>query len=57
MDTNLRGDDPRRWGHSLANLAELLIAVLDAAEARSVSSTPRHRRSWSSSVSEWTSWS
>ncbi len=36
MDTNLRGDDPRRWGHSLANLAELLIAVLDAAEARSV---------------------
>ena len=28
--------DPGRWGHSLVNLAEILIPCLDAAEARSV---------------------
>jgi methyltransferase family protein len=36
MDTSLRGHDPGRWGHSLANLAELVIPVLDAAEVRSI---------------------
>jgi|SRR5579875_145422 len=29
-------NDPGRWGHSLANLAELWVAALDAAQARSV---------------------
>jgi hypothetical protein len=36
MDTNLRGHDPGRWGHSLANLAEILIPILDAAQVRSI---------------------
>lgn len=29
-------NDPARWGHSLANLAEILLGCLDASEARSV---------------------
>jgi Methyltransferase domain len=36
MDTNLRGDDPDRVGHSLANLTEVLFPLLDAAGASSV---------------------
>ncbi len=36
MDTNLRGHDPGLWGHSLANLAEILLPLLDAVKARSV---------------------
>jgi SAM-dependent methyltransferase len=36
MTDQLRGNDPGRWGHSLANLAEILIPLLDAVEARSV---------------------
>jgi Methyltransferase domain len=36
MDTNLRGDDPGSWGHSLANLLEIVFPLLDAVEARSV---------------------
>jgi hypothetical protein len=35
-DANLRGDDPDRVGHSLANLTEVLIPLLDAAGAKSV---------------------
>jgi hypothetical protein len=29
-------NDPARWGHSLANLAEILIGCLDARGAKSV---------------------
>ena len=36
MDTDLRGNDPGRWGHSLANLGEIMLPVLDAAGAKSV---------------------
>jgi hypothetical protein len=36
MEHDLRGNDPGLWGHSLANLAELLLPLLDAVEARSV---------------------
>jgi len=36
MDTNLRGDDPDRVGHSLANLIEVLIPLLEAARVKSV---------------------
>jgi hypothetical protein len=36
MDTNLRGEDPGQIGHSLANLTEMLIPLLDAVAARSV---------------------
>ncbi len=36
MDQNLRGRDPDRVGHSLANMLELLVALLEAAGARSV---------------------
>lgn len=34
--SELRGDDPRQWGHSLANLAEILIPLLGATQAKSV---------------------
>jgi SAM-dependent methyltransferase len=33
---DLRGYDPGAWGHSLANLSEILVELLDAAGARSV---------------------
>jgi hypothetical protein len=36
MDTGLRGNDPGHWGHSLANLGEMLFPLLDAIGARSV---------------------
>jgi hypothetical protein len=36
MEHDLRGNDPGRWGHSLANLAEIMFPLLDAVGARSV---------------------
>jgi hypothetical protein len=36
VDSSLRGNDPGNWGHSLANLAEVLIPLLDAIEPRTV---------------------
>jgi Methyltransferase domain len=36
MDAELRGNDPGLWGHSLANMAEILLPLLDAVETRSV---------------------
>jgi hypothetical protein len=36
MRIDPHANDPDGWGHSLANLAELLVGCLDAAEARSV---------------------
>jgi hypothetical protein len=36
MDTSVRGHDSARWGGSLANLAEILIPILDAAQVRSI---------------------
>jgi Methyltransferase domain len=36
MDNDLRGQDPSSYGHSLANLAEIVLPILDAARARSV---------------------
>ena len=35
-DLDLYANDPARWGHSMAHLAELVLACLDAAGARSV---------------------
>lgn len=34
--TELRGEDPARWGHSLANLGEILVALFDAVGAKTV---------------------
>jgi hypothetical protein len=36
MTEDLRGDDPARWGHSLANFAELMFPLLDAVQAKSI---------------------
>lgn len=36
MTAELRGYDPGKWGHSLANALELLVPLLDAAGAKSV---------------------
>jgi methyltransferase family protein len=36
MGKELNGNDPGRWGHSLANDAELLLACLDAVRPRSI---------------------
>src|SRR6266511_4397624 len=53
MDTNLRGDDPRRWGHSLANLAEFVIPILEAAGARSVVEIGAYAGDMTRDVLDW----
>jgi hypothetical protein len=49
----LRGDDPGRWGHSLANLAEILIPLLDAAEAKSVAEVGAYAGDLTRVLLEW----
>jgi hypothetical protein len=36
VDTDPYENDPARWGHSLANLAEIVVGCLDASRAKSV---------------------
>ena len=36
MSSGLRGEDPGEWGHSLANLQELLVPVLETAGVSSI---------------------
>jgi hypothetical protein len=36
VDTDPYENDPARWGHSLANLAEMVVGCLDASRAKSV---------------------
>lgn len=53
METDLRGDDPGQWGHSLANLGELLLPILDAAGARSVVEIGAYAGIMSAVLLEW----
>ena len=53
MDTSLRGEEPAPWGSSLANLAELLIPVLDAARAASVVEVGAHAGDLTRELLEW----
>jgi hypothetical protein len=53
MHTNLRGNDPGRWGHSLANLTEILVPLLDAAGARSVVEIGSYEGDLTRELLEW----
>jgi len=53
MDTNLRGNDPGRWGHSLANLVEILVPLLRAAEAKSVVEIGSYEGDLTRELLEW----
>jgi hypothetical protein len=53
MTNGLRGDDPGRWGHSLANLQEVMVAVLDAAGARSVAEIGAYAGDLTRDLADW----
>ncbi len=53
MDTDLRGHDPGRWGHSLANLGEIVTAILDAAGVRSVVELGTYEGDLTRVILEW----
>jgi hypothetical protein len=52
-DTSLRGEDPGRWGHSLANLGELLLPILDRVGARSVAEVGAYAGDLTGMLLEW----
>jgi hypothetical protein len=52
-DTTLRGDDPGEWGHSMANLFEVIEPVLDAAGARSVAELGAYAGDFTSILLDW----
>jgi hypothetical protein len=53
MTEELRGHDPGRWGHSLANLVEIMLPLLDAAEARSVAEVGAYAGDLTRPLLEW----
>jgi Methyltransferase domain len=53
MDTSLRGIEPGHWGSSLANVAELLLPVLDASRAQSVAEVGAHAGDLTQWLLDW----
>jgi hypothetical protein len=53
MTSGLRGYDPGEWGHSLANVQELLVGVLDAAGARSVTEIGAYAGDLTRDFADW----
>jgi Methyltransferase domain len=53
MSHGLRGHDLGQWGHSLANLYEVLVAVLDAARARSVTEIGAYAGDLTRDLADW----
>jgi Methyltransferase domain len=53
MTNGLRGDDPGEWGHSLANLQEVLVAVLNTAGARSVAEIGAYAGDLTRDLADW----
>ncbi len=53
MTNGLRGDDPGEWGHSLANLYEVLTAVLEVADARSVTEIGAYAGDLTRDLADW----
>src|SRR5687768_16022706 len=53
MDANLRGDDPDRVGHSLANLIEVLTPLLDLAGAKVVVEIGSYRGDLTRELLDW----
>ena len=53
VKTDLLAHDPDRWGHSLGNASEILIALLDAVEARSVLEIGAYAGDLTGEIVEW----
>jgi hypothetical protein len=53
MSAGLRGYDPGEWGHSLANMQELLVAVLETARARSVTEIGAYAGDLTRDLADW----
>jgi Methyltransferase domain len=53
MTDELRGNDPGRWGHSLANLAEILLPLLGAVQARSVAEVGAYAGDLTRELLDW----
>jgi Methyltransferase domain len=53
MTNGLRGDDPGEWGHSLANLQEVLVAALEVAGARSVAEIGAYAGDLTRDLADW----
>jgi hypothetical protein len=53
MSAGLRGHDPGEWGHSLANMQELLVGVLDVAGARSVTEIGAYAGDLTRDLADW----
>jgi predicted O-methyltransferase YrrM len=54
-ETRSVAHDPERWGHSLANLGELLTACLDAREAKSVAEVGSYAGELTQPLLDWAS--
>ncbi len=52
-DTSLRGDDPGEWGHSMANVAELMLPILDVAGVRSIAEVGAYAGDLTAVLSDW----
>jgi hypothetical protein len=53
MTDELRGNDPARWGHSLANLGEIMFPLLDAVKARSVAEVGAYAGDLTRDLLDW----
>jgi Methyltransferase domain len=53
MTEELRGNDPARWGHSLANLGEIMFPVLDAVKAKSVAEVGAYAGDLTRDLLDW----
>lgn len=52
-DNSILGDDPGAWGHSMANMIELVEPVLNAAGARSVTEVGAYAGDFTSMLLRW----
>ena len=49
----LKGEDPGRWGHSMANFGELLLSTLDAVDAKTVAEVGAYAGDLTAVLLEW----
>lgn len=53
LDTSLRGDDPGHWGHSMANMAELILPILEAAEVTTLAEVGAYAGDFTEVLVDW----
>ena len=53
LDTSLRGDDPGSWGHSMANMTELILPLLETAGTRSIAEVGAYAGDFTAVLADW----